>query len=606
MSEPETQPASGTNDPGQILLGNLKEIESILREISTTTPTLEVDPFHLTDACTAWFKAIATDPQKVLDASLQYWQDALQLYQQGALALMGMESESVITESRGDRRFRHEAWQNQPVFNLIKQSYLLTARWARDLVSDVNGLAHQDAEKVAFFTERYLESLSPTNFALTNPAVIEKTIESNGDNLVQGLRNLLSDLKKSDGQLQISMTDTQAFELGRNVATTPGKVIFRNRMLELLQYQPTTEQVFSQPLLIIPPWINKYYILDLQPENSFIRWLVDQGHTVFVVSWINPDASYRDVGFDAYLLEGVGAALDAIEQATGENRVNAIGYCIGGSLLAAALAYFKVTGDDRIASATFLTTMLDYSDPGELGVFVDQQQLDDLDQKMQEKGYLEGSSMAGTFNLLRANDLIWSFYINNYLLGNQPKPFDLLFWNSDSTRMPARMHRWYLQKFYIDNQLKEPGGIEINDVPIDLGRIEVPACFVSTIDDHIAPWKSTYAGVHLLAGPVKFILGGSGHIAGIVNPPSRGKYGYRVTNRPPKDPERWFQNAPVQAGSWWEEWQRWISRKAGRKVLPRQPGDGGLKAIEDAPGSYVKVRLDRETSSPSQSTDANH
>ncbi len=594
MPESQPQPSPDHNDPEQVLLNNLKEFDSLLREISSHSSSMEMDPFHLTEACTAWLKAISTDPEKVFAAGMKYWQDTMRLYQQSALAMMGVEHRPVITESDSDKRFRHEAWQDQPVFNLIKQSYLLTSRWARDLVSNLEGMDAHDAEKVAFFTERYIESLSPTNFAATNPAVIEQTIESKGENLVKGLKNMLEDLKKGEGQLQIRMTDTEAFELGRNVATTPGKVVFRNRMLELLQYSPTTEVVYTRPLLVIPPWINKYYIMDLQPENSFIRWLVAQGHTVFVVSWVNPDASYRDTGFDAYVTEGIGAALDAIEQATGQSDINAVGYCIGGALLATALAYFDATGDQRITSATLLTTLLDYTKPGELGVFVDQQQLDSLDQKMQEKGYLEGNSMAGTFNMLRANDLIWSFYINNYLLGKDPKPFDLLYWNSDSTRLPARMHRWYLQNFYIDNKLKEPGGVDIHGVPIDLGRVKIPVCFVSALEDHIAPWKSTYAGTRLFSGTVRFILGGSGHIAGIINPPAKMKYGYRVTNRPPKDPDRWFANAEVREGSWWEEWQRWIHQKAGKKVPPRHPGDGGLDVIEDAPGSYVKVRIGQE------------
>jgi polyhydroxyalkanoate synthase len=334
--------------------------------------------------------------------------------------------------------------------------------------------------------------------------------------------------------------------------------------------------------------------MDLQPKNSLIKWLVDQGHTVFVVSWINPDESYRDTGFEDYVIDGVGAALSAIEKATGQKKINAIGYCIGGALLATALAYYKATGDDRITSATLLTTMLDYSDPGELGVFVDQKQVDSLDLQMQDNGYLEGSSMATTFNMLRANDLIWSFYINNYLLGNDPRPFDLLYWNSDSTRMPAKMHSWYLQNFYVDNLLCQPGGISIDGVEIDLSTVDVPICFVSTIEDHIAPWKSTYAGAKLFSGPVQFILGGSGHIAGVVNPPSEKKYGYRVTNKPPANPEKWFTSAEQNEGSWWPEWQRWISRKAGKKVPARKPGDGKLKVIEDAPGSYVKVRLGKD------------
>ncbi len=579
-------------DPSEILANNIKQLESLLREISNGNNHFNHDPFNLSEACSAWFEVISKNPEKVFEAGLQYWQDAMKLYHQSALALMGGENaDPVITEQKGDRRFRHEAWQDQPVYNLIKQSYLLTSRWARNLVTDVDGLDKQTAEKVAFFTERYLDSLSPTNFATTNPAVIEKTIESNGENLVKGLKNMLGDLKKGNGSLQITMTDTEAFELGKNVATTPGKVVFRNRMLELLQYTPTSKSAYTKPLLIIPPWINKYYVLDLQPKNSLIKWLVGQGHTVFVVSWINPDESYRDTGFEDYVIDGVGAALSAIEKATGQSKVNAVGYCIGGALLATALAYFKATGDDRITSATLLTTMLDYSDPGELGVFVDQKQVDNLDLKMQDNGYLEGSSMATTFNMLRANDLIWSFYINNYLLGNDPRPFDLLYWNSDSTRMPATMHSWYLQNFYIDNLLCQPGGISIDGVEIDLSTVDVPICFVSTIEDHIAPWKSTYAGAKLFSGPVQFILGGSGHIAGIVNPPSEKKYGYRVTKKPPANPEKWFASAEQNEGSWWPEWQRWISRKAGKKVPARKPGDGKLKVIEDAPGSYVKVRL---------------
>ncbi len=594
MPDKDSRTTPESQDAGQILANNIKQMEHILGDIVKNSSAPDLDPFHLTEACNNWFKAISADPQKVFEAGFNYWQDAMRLYQQSALALMGVEQEPVISEEKGDRRFRHEAWQDQPVFNLIKQSYLLTSRWARELVSDVEGLDDRTTEKVAFFTERYLDSLSPTNFAATNPAVIEKTIETNGGNLVKGLENMLGDLKKGNGQLQISMTDTEAFELGRNIATTPGKVVFRNRMLELIQYAPATETVFTRPLLVVPPWINKYYVLDLQPKNSLVKWLVDQGHTVFVVSWVNPDESYRDTTFDDYVIDGIGAAVDAVEKATGETAINAIGYCIGGALLATALAYFKATGDDRIRSATLLTTLLDYAEPGELGVFVDQAQVDSLDKKMQEKGYLDGSSMAGTFNLLRANDLIWSFYINNYLLGNAPRPFDLLYWNSDSTRMPAEMHRWYLQNFYIENRLKDPGGVEIAGVPIDLGSVDIPVCFVSAVEDHIAPWKSTYAGTRLFSGQVKFILGGSGHIAGVINPPADVKYGYRTTSKPPADADKWFASAKVEEGSWWPEWQRWISRRSGKRIAARQPGGARLKPIEDAPGSYARVRLSAE------------
>jgi len=592
MTSPNEAPANA--NPADILSSNIKQMEKLFGDFFEKQGDFDHDPFNLTDACSSWLDMLSKNPEKIMEANMNYWQDAMKLYQQSAMAIMGLGGgETVINEQKGDRRFRHEAWQDQPVYNLIKQSYLLTSRWARDLVTDVDGMDKKTADKIAFFTERYLDSLSPTNFASTNPAVIEKTIESNGENLVKGLQNMLGDLDKSKGALQITMTDTSAFTLGENVATTPGKVVFRNRMLELIQYTPTTEKVYTKPLLIIPPWINKFYVLDLQPRNSLVKWLTDQGHSVFVISWVNPDSSYRDTSFDDYVTDGLGVAIDAVEKATGQKQVNAIGYCIGGALLATALPYFKARGDQRITSATFLTTMLDYEEPGELGVFVDQKQVDSLDAQMAGEGYLEGKSMATTFNMLRANDLIWSFYVNSYLLGNDPKPFDLLYWNSDSTRMPAKMHSWYLSNFYINNLLREPGGVEIDGEKIDLRSIDIPVCFVSTIDDHIAPWRSTYAGTKLVSGPVKFILGGSGHIAGVVNPPADKKYGYRVTDKPPADPDKWFETTEPNEGSWWPEWQRWIYRKAGKKIPARQPGDGKLKAIEDAPGSYVKVRLDQ-------------
>ncbi|MGB1110435.1 MAG: PHA/PHB synthase family protein, partial [Gammaproteobacteria bacterium] len=493
---------------------------------------------------------------------------------------------------KGDRRFKHDDWAEQPMFAAIKQSYLLTSQWMRNMVSDVEGLDPKVAEKVEFFTERFIDSMSPTNFAATNPAVLEKIRETKGANLVHGLKNMLQDIEDGNGQLRIRMTDTEAFELGKNVAVTPGKVVYQNRMFQLIQYSPTTENTFKRPLLIVPPWINKFYILDLQPKNSKLRWLVEQGHTVFVISWVNPDSSYRDTGFDAYVKEGVLEALNAVEKATGESEINAIGYCIGGTLLTTTLAYMKAKGDERIKSATFYTTMLDFSDPGELGIFTDEDTIAELEKDMSAEGYLDGSNMAGTFNLLRANDLIWSFYVNNYLLGNEPRPFDLLYWNSDSTRMPCAMHSWYLRKLYLENKLIEPGGVQIDDVAIDLSSIDIPTCFISTVDDHIAPWKSTYAGAQRMGGSVKFILGGSGHIAGIINPPEANKYGFRTTSKPPKDGVAWAEKAKVNEGSWWPEWQKWIKPKAGKQVPARVPGDGALETIEDAPGSYVTVRID--------------
>jgi polyhydroxyalkanoate synthase len=386
------------------------------------------------------------------------------------------------------------------------------------------------------------------------------------------------------------MTDQEAFEIGKNIAVTPGKVVFQNDLMQLLQYAPTTDKVAKTPLLIIPPWINKFYILDMREKNSFIRWAVSQGHTVFVVSWVNPDEKLRSKSFEDYMFDGPLAALDAVEKATGEKKANVIGYCLGGTLLASTLAYMKAKKIDKVASATFFTTMIDYSEAGELGVFIDETQLTHLEKKMDERGFLEGAEMANTFNMLRANDLIWSFVVNNYLLGKEPFPFDLLYWNSDSTRMPAAMHSFYLRQMYQENKLVEPGGVTLGGVPIDLTTIDLPVYIVSTREDHIAPWKSTYAATQLYKGPTRFVLAGSGHIAGIVNPPEANKYGYWTNSRKAKTPETWLKSATQHEGSWWTDWQEWVTKFKGGEAKARQPGDGKLKPIEDAPGSYVKVR----------------
>ncbi len=430
---------------------------------------------------------------------------------------------------------------------------------------------------------------------MTNPEVFRETVKSHGQNLLKGLNNLLRDVEEGGGNLRVKMTDTTAFELGKNVATTPGKVVFQTDMMQLLQYTPSTDKVLKKPLLIVPPWINKFYILDLREKNSYIKWCVDQGHTVFVISWVNPDERHADKTFESYVQEGIIAALDAIEQQTGEKSVNAAGYCLGGTLLATTLAYLAGKRQaSRISAATFFTTMTDFTDPGELGVFIDEGQVSSLEKKMFERGYLEGSEMAGTFNMLRANDLIWSFVVNNYLLGKDPFPFDLLYWNSDSTRMPAKMHSFYLRKLYMENRLVEPGGITIDGVAIDLGKIKTPCYFISTIEDHIAPWKSTYAGARNFGGPVRFVLGGSGHIAGIVNPPAANKYGFWINPaaKLPATPDDWLAGAQQNAGSWWTDWQAWLTAMDSEQTEPRDPAKGKLKVLEDAPGTFVKIRID--------------
>ncbi|HVJ23726.1 MAG TPA: class I poly(R)-hydroxyalkanoic acid synthase, partial [Burkholderiales bacterium] len=438
------------------------------------------------------YARMAADPAMLASISTNLWLDYMRLWQSSWMKMMGMETAPVAEPEKGDSRFKDEDWSKNFLFDLIKQSYLISARHIREAVANVDGLPQESEKKVAFFTRQYVDALSPSNFLMTNPQVLRETVATGGKNLVRGLNNLLSDIEKGGGKLRISMTDESAFQLGRNVATTPGKVVYQNDLMQLIQYSPLTEQVYKRPLVIIPPWINKYYILDLREKNSFIRWAVQQGHTVFVISWVNPDARLSQKGFEDYMLEGPIAALDAVEKATGSREVNFIGYCLGGTLLGATLAYLSSKNKNRVASATFFVSLLDFSQPGELGVFIDEAQVDNLEKKMNERGYLEGSEMAGTFNLLRSNDLVWSFVVNNYLMGKDPFPFDLLYWNADSTRMPARMHSFYLRNMYIKNLLGVAGGITLAGEPIDLSKVTLPSYFVSTVEDHIAPWKTTY------------------------------------------------------------------------------------------------------------------
>jgi polyhydroxyalkanoate synthase len=541
--------------------------------------------------------AMLQDPAKLAEAQSKLWQGYADLFDAASKRLNGEAAAPVAVPAPDDKRFKDEAWSENVLFDTLKQSYLLTSNWIRDAVRDVEGLDPKTRDKAAFYTRQWVNALAPTNFAATNPKVIQRTLDTKGDNLVKGLDHLLEDLERGEGQLRISMTDETAFTLGQNIAVSPGKVVFQNDLMQLIQYAPSTEKVFKRPLLIVPPWINKFYILDLQPKNSFIKWAVDQGHTVFVVSWVNPDERLAEKSFDDYMLEGPLAALDAIRDATGEDSVNIIGYCIGGTLTAATLAYLAAQPEgakytsDRVASATFFTTMTDFSEPGELGVFIDEEQLVLLEQHMAEKGYLEGSHMSQVFNMMRDNDLIWSFVVNNYLMGREPMAFDLLYWNSDNTRMPAMMHGMYLRKMYLENRLVAPGGITLAGTPIDLTKIKTPVYMLSTHDDHIAPWKSTYAATQLYAGPVRFVLSASGHIAGVINPPAAQKYCHWTNAKAPKDPDAWFGAATRHEGSWWPDWQKWIAKTSGGQVPARRPGDGKLAVIEDAPGSYAAVRL---------------
>ncbi len=550
------------------------------------------DPLHLTQTFMDFTAKMLADPNRLVQAQVELWQQYMKLWQVTAQRMMGQTVEPVAEPARGDKRFNDPAWKDEVVFDYLKQSYLLTARWLQGTIKEVEGVDEKTARKVDFYTRQFIDAVSPSNFAMTNPQVVKATVESKGENLLKGLQNLLGDLERGKGNLLIRQTDMDAFKVGGNVATTPGKVVYQNDIMQLIQYAPSTEEVYEVPLLIVPPWINKFYILDLKPENSFIKWATEQGYTVFVVSWVNPDERLSKMVFEDYMNQGPLAALDAIEKATGQRKASAIGYCIGGTLMAATLAYMAARNDDRIVACTFFTAQVDFSEPGELGVFIDEDQLASVEEMMGKKGYLEGSEMATTFNMLRANDLIWSFVVNNYLMGKDPFPFDLLFWNADATRMPAAMHSYYLRNMYQKNLLSQPGGIVLDNVPIDLRNIQIPVYIQAGKEDHIAPVRSVYKATQLFSGPVRFMLAGSGHIAGVVNPPRNKKYQHWLneTDKNPPTLAEWQAGAKEFPGSWWHDWDRWLSALSGPKVPARVPGTAGLPAIEDAPGSYVKVR----------------
>ncbi len=548
------------------------------------------DPLNITQAFLDMTARLMSNPGQMVQAQMTLWQDYMTLWQNTTRRMLGQPAQPVVTPSAEDRRFKDAAWDDSYVFDYLKQSYLLTARWIQETVKQVEGLDDKTAKKVDFYTRQFVDAMAPSNFAATNPEVVRATLESGGENLVKGLQNLLSDLERGDGRLMIKMTDEQAFKVGENIAISPGKVVFQTPLMQLIQYTPTTPSVIKRPLLIMPPWINKFYILDLREKNSFIKWAVGQGHTVFVVSWVNPDGELANKSFDDYMVEGPLAALDAIERQTGEKDCNVIGYCLGGTLLACTLSYLASKGQEsRVASATYLTTMIDFTEAGELSVFIDEEQLAALEERMNKKGFLEGADMATTFNMLRANDLIWSFVVNNYLLGKDPFPFDLLYWNSDSTRMPAAMHSFYLRNMYQANKLVT-GDITLLDTKIDLTRIKTPSFILATREDHIAPWRSTFAATRFYRGPTQFVLAASGHIAGVVNPPAAKKYSYWTNAKKAKSPDLWLEGATQHDGSWWTEWQGWIGEFSDGQIAPRDPAGGPLKPIEDAPGSYVRAR----------------
>ncbi|MGE3829775.1 MAG: PHA/PHB synthase family protein [Parvibaculaceae bacterium] len=534
-------------------------------------------------------QSYAADPQKLMEAQMQLWAGYGQLWQQTFKRILGDSFVPVAEPDRGDRRFADKDWQENVVFDFLKQFYLISSRWAQDFVNNAEGVDEHTRHKARFYVDQMTNALSPSNFAITNPEVLRATLATNGANLLEGLSNLEEDIEAGKGQLRIKQTDYSAFEVGRNIATTPGKVVFQNEVFQLIQYAPTTETAHVVPLLVVPPWINKFYILDLNAKKSFIRWAVAQGLTVFVVSWVNPDAKLSHLTFADYMREGFLDALKAVQDATGAPKVNVIGYCVGGTLVAAALGYMAARGDDRVKSVTFFTTQVDFEQAGDLKVFIDDDQLKFVEENMAEKGYLPGRKMADAFNLLRSNDLIWSYVVNNYMLGKDPMPFDLLYWNSDSTRMPAAVHSSYLRECYLNNRLAQ-GKMVLDGTRVDLGRINLPIYNLCTREDHIAPLPSAFKVGKILGGKTRLVVAGSGHIAGVVNPPEAQKYQYWTNDKDAATPEEWLKGATEHTGSWWPDWYAWVAKYSGEKVKARVPGDGKLKPIEDAPGSYVRVR----------------
>jgi len=531
-----------------------------------------------------------SDPQRTVELQTNLGKAYLDLWASGVRRLAGEPTAPVATPAAGDKRFSDPEWSQNQFFDFLKQAYLLTAQWADKLVANAADLSPHTRQKAEFYVRQITNALAPTNFVLTNPELLRETLTSNADNLVRGMHMLAEDIERGGGHLKIRQSDSSMFEVGRNLAVTPGKVIYQNELMQLIQYAPSTETVLKRPLLIVPPWINKFYVLDLTPQKSFIKWCVDRGLTVFCISWVNPDERLAQKTFDDYVRQGPFEALDAIKQVTGEDKVHAIGYCVGGTLLAITLAAMAARGDERIASATLFAAQVDFTYAGDLKVFVDEEQVSALEKRMAERGYLDSRSMATVFNMLRSNDLLWPYVINNYLKGKAPFPFDLLYWNSDATRMPAANHSFYLRNCYLDNRLAKRK-MTIDNTPVDLKRVRIPIYNLATREDHIAPAKSVMFGSKFFGGDVRFVVAGSGHIAGVINPPDKNKYQYWTGPKPRSaDIDDWLAKAKEHPGSWWPDWLTWITKQSPTEVPARVPGDGPLKPIEDAPGNYVKVR----------------
>lgn len=563
--------------------------EAALRQADRPS-ALTPDPFHVAPALNEVMTRLAAQPDRLMRAQADLFSRYMDLWQSAARRVAGETVEPVVSPAPGDKRFNDPDWASNPMFDMMKQSYLLSSNWLNSLVAEVDGVDPATKRRVEFFTKMLTDAFSPSNFLMSNPAALREAVQTQGQSIVRGMENFAADLERGGGQLAISQTDLAKFKVGENVATAPGKVVYQNDILQLLQFDPTTETVCEIPLLIFPPWINKFYILDLRPENSMIRWLTGQGFTVFVASWVNPDRALADKTFEDYMIEGVYDATQQVMTQCGVDRVNTVGYCIGGTLLSVALAHMAARDDKRINSATFFAAQQDFAEAGDLLLFTNEEWLRSIEQQMdQAGGFLPSQSMADTFNALRGNDLIWSFFVSNYLMGKEPRPFDLLFWNADQTRMPKALHLFYLRNFYKDNALAK-GELTLGGERLDLSKVKIPIFVQSSKEDHIAPYRSVFRGAKLFGGPVTFMMAGSGHIAGVINPPGANKYQHWINAQKCESVEAWQAGAKEFPGSWWPYWGEWLKARSGDQVPARDPAKGKLKPLEDAPGSFVLVK----------------
>ena len=586
---------STSNYDPELLKKNLQELESLtVRMVKAISQKRESDPAMqgpsmdlYAKAAAAYYAEMMAKPERMIEQQVQFWRKSLENFSNAQQKLSDDEKPELAKPT--DRRFKNPLWETNPYFSFIRDQYLLSSETIQETVDNLGDIDNHEKQRVQFFSRQMVDMFSPSNFFGTNPDALEKAMETNGQSLVDGLSNFVRDIEANSGELSVTLADPNAFEVGKNIATTPGAVVFRNRMFELIQYVPTTETVHKTPLVIFPPWINKFYILDLKEQNSFIKFAVSQGFTVFVVSWVNPDETYRDVGIETYVKEGVFAAVEAVLEITGTKKVNAIGYCIGGTLLTIALAHMAKHGDERIKSATFFTTLTDFEEAGELGVFIDEDFLAAIEREVDGRGYLDSFFMSRTFSFLRANDLVYGPAVRSYMMGEAPPAFDLLFWNGDSTNLPALMAKEYLRKLYAGNDLAHDR-FEVDGEAVKMADIKTPLFAVASESDHIAPWRSSFTGLSRTSGEKQLVLAESGHIAGVVNPPSSGKYGYWLNNDGFENAEEWQKAGQHFKGSWWEHWAKWLGERSGKQVEARAPGNKKHPILCDAPGTYVAAK----------------